>query len=236
MARSGEGRPTTDDGITLDIRHLTRAGLVPERPQSGTLQWTWPQSGQPACHIAYDVALGKDAGTLRLAVITRFDSFGRAGRVGAQTIDLITTTPPYGGRRWWFLCPSTGRRVMKPAPAKWRTQLCLPTGSWPGLCRAEGECSGTRPEEGPQGAQADRRQCESDRTIANEAEMDALGNLLAACRSLPESGRKGAEVSRRRRGENSRCGVLQLRSRPAQSAQARPSGWALHRHWLSGEA
>jgi hypothetical protein len=113
MARSGGGRPTTDDGITLDIRHLTRAGLVPERPQSGTLQWTWPQSGGPACHIAYDVALGKDEGTLRLASITCFDSFGRAGRIGTQTIHLVTTTPPYGGRRWWFLCPSTGRRVVK---------------------------------------------------------------------------------------------------------------------------
>jgi hypothetical protein len=26
---------------------------------------------------------------------------------------LVTTTPPYGGRRWWFVCPSTGRRAMK---------------------------------------------------------------------------------------------------------------------------
>ena len=202
MARSGGGRPTTDDGITLDIRHLTRAGLVPDCPQSGTLQWTWPQNGQPACHIAYDVALGKDAGTLRLASITRFDSFGRAGRVGTQTIHLVTTTPPYGGRRWWFLCPSTGRRVMKLHLPYGEAQLRLPTGSWPGLCRTEGERSGTRPEEGPHGAEADRRQCESDRTIANEAEMDALGDLLAACRGLPESGRPSAEVSCWRRGED----------------------------------
>jgi hypothetical protein len=28
-------------------------------------------------------------------------------------IKLITTVPPYGGIRWWFVCPNTGRRVSK---------------------------------------------------------------------------------------------------------------------------
>src|SRR3954471_19126471 len=28
-------------------------------------------------------------------------------------IELTTTRPPYGGVRWWFICPRSGRRVMK---------------------------------------------------------------------------------------------------------------------------
>jgi hypothetical protein len=37
--------------------------------------------------------------------------------VGAETIALViwltATRPHFGGRRWWFLCPSCGRRVGK---------------------------------------------------------------------------------------------------------------------------
>lgn len=113
MARCGGGGPTVEDGITLDIRLLTRASLAPGQLQSGRLHWTWPNTGQPACHIEYQVILNGNNGTLRLGSITLFDRFGKPVRVGDQTIYLVTTTPPYGGRRWWFVCPSLGRRVMK---------------------------------------------------------------------------------------------------------------------------
>jgi hypothetical protein len=36
-------------------------------------------------------------------------------------IQLAWTAPTYGGRRWWFLCPRTGRRT---------TKLFLPNGGW----------------------------------------------------------------------------------------------------------
>ena len=29
------------------------------------------------------------------------------------TIHLVATAQPFGGQRWWFLCPRTGRRVTK---------------------------------------------------------------------------------------------------------------------------
>jgi hypothetical protein len=28
-------------------------------------------------------------------------------------IELVTTSQPFGGRRWWFVCPRTGTRVAK---------------------------------------------------------------------------------------------------------------------------
>jgi hypothetical protein len=113
MARCGGGRPTTEDGITLDIRFLTRTNLVPGQIQSGHLRWTWPNTRKPVCQIEYLVTLGENTGSLRLSSISLFDRFGRPARLEGQTIHLVTTTPPYGGRRWWFLCPSTGRRMMK---------------------------------------------------------------------------------------------------------------------------
>jgi hypothetical protein len=112
MARCG-GRPTVESSITLDLRLLTGAGLVSGFTQSGHLQWTWPNSRQPMCRVDYQAILYEDIGTLHLASITRFDPFGKSVRMEGQTIHLVTTTPPYGGRRWWFVCPSTGRRVMK---------------------------------------------------------------------------------------------------------------------------
>jgi hypothetical protein len=36
-------------------------------------------------------------------------------------IRLLWTVPTYGGRRWWFQCPRTGRRT---------TKLFLPNGGW----------------------------------------------------------------------------------------------------------
>jgi hypothetical protein len=36
-------------------------------------------------------------------------------------VDLTRTQPTFGGHRWWFLCPRTGRRT---------TKLFLPNGGW----------------------------------------------------------------------------------------------------------
>jgi hypothetical protein len=42
-------------------------------------------------------------------------------RIVTDRIRLTWTTPTYGGRRWWFQCPRTGRRT---------TKLYLPNGGW----------------------------------------------------------------------------------------------------------
>ena len=42
-------------------------------------------------------------------------------RIVTRRVDLVWTAPTYGGRRWWFLCPRTGRKVSK---------LFLPNGGW----------------------------------------------------------------------------------------------------------
>ncbi len=41
-------------------------------------------------------------------------------------IQLVTTHQPFGGRRWWFVCPRTGRRAEK---------LYLPNGAFTSATR-----------------------------------------------------------------------------------------------------
>jgi hypothetical protein len=113
MARCGGGRPTVEGSITLDVRHLRLTNLGLHCPQSGTLQWSRAPGNQPVCRAEYHITLSADGGILRLTSITRGNARGKRIQMEGQTIHLITTTPPYGGRRWWLLCPHTGRRVMK---------------------------------------------------------------------------------------------------------------------------
>ena len=51
---------------------------------------------------------------------------GAAGRI-TYRVELTTTRPRYGGERWWFVCPSSGRRAFK---------LYLPNGGRYFLSRA----------------------------------------------------------------------------------------------------
>jgi hypothetical protein len=113
MARRGGGRPTVEGSIILDVRDLRATRLGPSCPQSGTLQWTRTHSSPPICQAEYYIAPSDDAAILRLTSITRFDTSGRPIRMEGQAIRLVATIPPFGGRRWWFLCPHSGRRVMK---------------------------------------------------------------------------------------------------------------------------
>jgi hypothetical protein len=59
------------------------------------------------------VTICETAATLHLTTITCFDISGEPFNLKGQRLEIVTTAPPYGGRRWWFLCPTTGRRVSK---------------------------------------------------------------------------------------------------------------------------
>ena len=87
-------KATVEDGITLDLAVLRRHGFL-ESGRHGT--WTWSQSGEPIFSAGIIVDLH---------IITK-----RRGEVLRQTIKLEITTPRYGGKRYWFICPRTGKRV-----------------------------------------------------------------------------------------------------------------------------
>jgi hypothetical protein len=114
--RSG-GRPTTEDGLTLRLSTLLR-----DRPGcawSGSITWTDIRTGEQSGSISYEAYLRQKTGRVRLYYTTTRRDGER--RESDYTIELETSPQPFGGRRWWFICPRTGVRAAK---------LYLPNGAY----------------------------------------------------------------------------------------------------------
>jgi hypothetical protein len=80
-------------------------------------EWCWYRDTamkEKTSGIGYEVNTTTQSPWLRL-----FHSFSRSGESVDYRITLLTTTPRFGGLRWWFLCPlvvngrSCERRVGK---------------------------------------------------------------------------------------------------------------------------
>ena len=59
-------------------------------------------------------------------LIHKTRDYREADRILIGHVELTWTTPTFGGRRWWFLCPRTAYRT---------TKLFLPVGGWHFLSR-----------------------------------------------------------------------------------------------------
>ena len=68
---------------------------------------------------SYEADLGQELGRVRLKYTTT--RWGEERHESDYWIRLETTPQPFGGRRWWFICPRTGRRAAK---------LYLPNGAF----------------------------------------------------------------------------------------------------------
>ena len=109
--RSG-GRPTTESGLTLSLPKLMRDRLFrPRCAWGGSLIWTNTTTGEQVGSIGYEAHLGEESGRVRLYYTTT--RWGGERRESDYWIGLTTTAQPFGGRRWWFVCPRTGQRVVK---------------------------------------------------------------------------------------------------------------------------
>ena len=103
-------RPQLDGGLKLDLYRLKRGGsLVPGRSTLGTLTWSDTRTRAQIAAIGFAVVMGDESGSARLHYTTTLHTGERVA--SDYTIDLISTPQPFGGRRWWFLCPVTGSRV-----------------------------------------------------------------------------------------------------------------------------
>ncbi len=105
----GPKKDVVEDCIVLSInqfvvskgRSLTGARL------RGSLGWRYPDQEHPLTVIRYEVDLRDgDRGCVWL-------EYDRYGKEVHSSIPLISTTPHYGGLRWWFKCPVKGIRVAK---------------------------------------------------------------------------------------------------------------------------
>ena len=116
----GSKKAAVEDGLTLSISDLVRKkALVPGSRTYGT--WMWSYSGrEPHARIGYTADLSNpNGGTMQLTYTTN-------GAPMDYVVQLVSTVPTYGGRRWWFLCP-----LARPdgGPPRRVTKLHLPPGA-----------------------------------------------------------------------------------------------------------
>src|SRR3712207_847283 len=106
------GRPTVEGGPTLHLYKIIRDGLLrPGGNSGGTLTWTYSITSERGRSIAYLAILENERGRMRLRYTsTQWDGTKHDFE---YWVGLTTTPQPFGGRRWWFTCPKTGRRVAK---------------------------------------------------------------------------------------------------------------------------
>ena len=110
--RSG-GRPTVEDGLTLNLNKLIRERtFCPNQERSGSIVWTNPVTGERTAWISYRATLEEEHGRVRLTYTSTHPRSGATHR-SDYWIELTTTPQPFGGRRWWFICPKRGDLVAK---------------------------------------------------------------------------------------------------------------------------
>jgi hypothetical protein len=107
--RTGGG-PLTQDCLRLDVAQLMRQHFIaPGQHTTGTLTWACTTSGSISARIGFEADLRDvDAAWMR---VRRLPTTKPSASCRREQLRLVTTIPTYGGMRWWFLCPLSGRRV-----------------------------------------------------------------------------------------------------------------------------
>ena len=119
MARGrSAGRPTVEGCLTLNMTTLRKQGMLVCGRRTGWVSWSYPAIGTLIPErligaVSYEVETTGMEGRVRLTQVMRVDPFGNPIEQSQQTIRLEATVPPFGGLRWWFVCPLSGRLVSK---------------------------------------------------------------------------------------------------------------------------
>ena len=114
MGGFGSGRsgwlPTIEEGLKLDLRSLRRQGLF--RPNGAlccaNLRWSYTSTGEEFANAKLSYCTGSAECWLRLEyTVTRHDG----ERIDVNdTFQLVRFAQPFGGFRWYIICPSTFAR------------------------------------------------------------------------------------------------------------------------------
>jgi hypothetical protein len=110
--RSG-GRPTVESSLTLDLQRLFKTGWLKAGARIlGLLQWTLVSTGEETASIGFESDLGEQRGYVQLRWTSTNQRSGEK-RQQENRIALTTRPQPFGGRRWFFVCPRTGEKAQK---------------------------------------------------------------------------------------------------------------------------
>ena len=187
--------------LALDVKRVMRPVLAAHRDRSfrpgeimnaGPIRFAWRREGEAEPWAAVDVCLqlAPDRGHARLTLEHRAGWRGAGPR--DQRVALEAAPCRFGGVRWWWICPATGRRAAK---------LYLPGGGSRFLSRqAYGLAYASQREDWI--ARAHRRAARLHQRLggphrpafcwhARQAEVDALAHLRAAGGRTPGD-RRGA--------------------------------------------
>ena len=93
------GKPETNDSMPLDVRKMTRKGLL---SVGNRFSWQWLVNDQPVAGISIRV----DFQSMLLSYQMK-----STGEVVAQRVRTQTTPCHLGGERHWFTCPRCNKRV-----------------------------------------------------------------------------------------------------------------------------
>jgi hypothetical protein len=110
--RSG-GQPTVENSLTLDLRCLFEDRFLKVGGRtSGTLRWTVVGTDEETASMDFKSELSEESGYLRL-YWTSTDQWTGETRQCENRITLTTSPQPFGGWRWFFICPRTGKNAAK---------------------------------------------------------------------------------------------------------------------------
>lgn len=105
-----DGRPLADASLWIDIAMMIRTGrAVPGACVSGKLRWE--SNGRAVGTVAYHADMSDPDNSLLHLVYRRQSGDGM--ETVTQSVRLVYTVPPCGGRRWWMMCPEVQVRVGK---------------------------------------------------------------------------------------------------------------------------
>ena len=96
----GAKKATVEDSLVLTAASLVRKrALRAGARTSGSWGWISDGEDEPHATIGYEAnLLDQDNAWLRL-------HYRRNGEPVDYRVRLVTSTPHYGGLRWWFICP-----------------------------------------------------------------------------------------------------------------------------------
>ena len=120
------GRPTVEDSLTLNLPRLLKDRLLKVGAWTfGALRWTVVSTGKEIASMGFRAHVGEDNGYIQLNWTSK-DRWSGETRQCENRITLTTMPQPFGGCRWFFICPRTGERA---------TKLHLPSGAHTFACR-----------------------------------------------------------------------------------------------------
>ncbi len=99
-------RPHLEDALRLDLSELRRLGLF--ECVGAQAMVTGIVDGRTVNLCRAEVRLRSHVGWVE---VREADCPGIFGPPGLQRIELVATPTQFGGRRWWFFCPSARKRA-----------------------------------------------------------------------------------------------------------------------------